>query len=220
MLIKKIFVACLLLHAIGVVSYAEMPGDVSVSVRISEDMPDIDTYLPRMMLYVLNDQDNIEAHIEQWKEESKDILEPLVRQYMLTAETLLHVTSRAHSLEVQKEQARLLSQFASVKQAIESYLTDYRQRIEHLIDHYTVRRVNVMSAGPDAIVLCGFPPGKYRIYGIVSFATTTLRWFEAVTLKGGDRQNIVFTRENMTNPYWTDLDWWSFMNLDFSKHHN
>jgi hypothetical protein len=30
---------------------------------------------------------------------------------------------------------------------------------------------------------------------------------------------VTLTRNNLKNPYWTDLNWWSFMNLDFSKHH-
>ena len=80
-------------------------------------------------------------------------------------------------------------------------------------------------------------PGKYRLYGILAFSTTTLRWFEPIVVKcgvqnsfrkagvqnsfckGGDRPTVYLTRDNIMNPYWTELNWWSFMNLDFSKHH-
>ena len=113
----------------------------SVSIQVIEGLVNIGPYSPRLTLYVLNDQPDIGAHIEQLKEESKVILEPLIRRYMLTAEALTCLTSHKHSLEIQGEQSRLLSIFSSVKEDIDSHLEDYRQRIDRLIEQNTVRCV-------------------------------------------------------------------------------
>ncbi|PIE35541.1 hypothetical protein CSA56_03815 [candidate division KSB3 bacterium] len=197
-----------------------MAGEISVVVSIREEFTNLDAYSPRLTLCVLDDRQDIGAYIERLREESKPVLEPLVRRYMLSSEALTRLTVRRDSPAIQKERSRLRADFSSANEDIDSILAYYRRRIDRCIEQAIIRHLAEMPVRSDAIVLRELPPGTYRVYGVISFATTTLHWFEGVTLEGGESHSIILTRTNMMNPYWTDLNWWSFMNLDFSKHHH
>jgi hypothetical protein len=108
--------------------------------------------------------------------------------------------------------------FKTTEKAIETVLERYRMLIDARLQRDTIKTLT--SSYPTVTSQFeNVAPGTYRLYGVMTFATTTLRWFEPIVMKGGGRYSITLTRENLLNPYWTDLNWWSFMNLDFSKHH-
>jgi hypothetical protein len=116
------------------------------------------------------------------------------------------------------EKAQFIQQFREAEQQIEEVLTEYRKPIEILLNNATIVS-KTYSSWEESFPFHGIEAGIYRVYAELSFSTTTLHWFEPLQLKGGGDSSVILTRDNLNNPYWTDLNWWSFMNLDFSKHH-
>jgi hypothetical protein len=194
-------------------------GEVIVNLDYGKDTAGLTRYPPAIQLSLLDDRENIFAQIEQLREQSKAELEPLVKQYMQTAEALTQLAVKTNTGQSARHtRERLLNAFKTTEKNIQMVLEHYRTLITARIQQDTIETLTL----PDPTVNGQFgnvTPGRYRIYGVMTFATTTLRWFEPIVVKGGDRHTVDLTRENMTNPYWTDLNWWSFMNLDFSKHH-
>ena len=201
-------------------------GEISVNVRYGEDPALLTKYHPILQCYLLTDSSDILSQIEQLKEQSKAQLEPLIKQYMLVAETLSQITLNAPTdKEKQAEKNRLHKMFNKTEKTINNILEQYRAVIDSIIHHHTIRTctMSLSSVSPQLSTLsCQFrhiPSGGYRIYGVLIFSTTKLTWFEPVSIKGGDSYTVNLNRDNIKNPDWTELNWWSFMNLDFSKHH-
>lgn len=172
---------------------------------------------PTLQFVLLSDHDDIVSQIEALKEESKNELEPLVKDYMHAAETLTMFAVKGEQTDTQ-EKERIVNVFENTERRIKDVLALYHLRIDALLQQHRIvtKTVSSLHAG-GAFTLV--QPGKYRVYAVLRFSTTTLRWFEPVEVKGGGCHTIVLTRENLMNPYWTDLNWWGFMNLDFSIHH-
>jgi len=201
-------------------------GEIAVNIYYGKDTALFTEYTTTVQLYLLTDDDDILAQIEQLKEQSKAKLEPLVKQYMQAAEKLTQLALEVGTdREKQDEKKRLHNIFTIAEKTLNAILKKYRGVIDSLIEHHTLQTFTMPLSRIMHHVSSinhqfeNVAPGKYRVYGIMAFSTTTLRWFEHITVKGGDRHTIYLTQDNITNPYWTDLNWWSFMNLDFSKHH-
>lgn len=175
-------------------------------------------YDAHIALYLLDDQDDIFTQIEALREQSKAELEPVIKQYMLTVEALNQVASQKKK-GLNPEKDRLLSRFKAIEGQVDLLLEQYKERIDTLIEGHILQTIRMEFPVSKALCFKDLLPGKYRVYGELTFSTTRLRWFKALIIRGGDSYTIIFTRQNMQNPYWTELNWWSFMNLDFSKHH-
>jgi hypothetical protein len=217
------------------VSYAESvisPASVEVAVEIDcgKDTALFTKYTPIVQISLLSDRNDILSQIENLREQSKVELEPLVKQYMLTAEKLTQLTAKTDAdttQTIQQSKKRLSSAFKAIEKEINAVLIHYQAIIDSRIQQNTLETF-MLSCSDVSCHFQNVAPGKYRIYGVMTFSTTTLRWFEPVIVKsgvqnsfckGGDRPTVYLTRDNIMNPYWTELNWWSFMNLDFSKHH-
>jgi hypothetical protein len=197
-------------------------GEIAVNIYYGKDTALSTKYTPAIHLYLLNDKDNILAQIEQLKEQSKAELERLIKQYMLAAEMLTQLAVKTGTESItQHTKDQLSEDFKVNKKRIDAVLEHYQTAIDTLIEQHTLQThtTSVPRITHHASRIRNIAPGKYRLYGVMTFATTTLRWFEPIVVKGGDRHTVYLTRDNLMNPYWTDLNWWSFMNLDFSKHH-
>ncbi|MBD3304762.1 hypothetical protein GF339_00260 [candidate division KSB3 bacterium] len=195
-------------------------GEVLITVQYEGGAEFLARYQPRLTVSLLDDRDDLLTQIERLREASKGELEPLMRQYMYLAESLTQIAlQQAPPQQKVQKQAQIADRFHRIEQKLSHVLTQYRTRIASLLRKHTLRTLPAkpLSAAPRRFK--AIPPGRYRIYTVLRFATTTLTWFEPVQIQGGDRPNILLTRENMRNPDWTELNWWSFMNLDFSKHH-
>ena len=136
---------------------------------------------------------------------------------MRVTEALTKLATTARETH-QAQQEQLVRRFTILDLHIQEILDAYQVQLDALIKQRTVRTLSCPGI-TEPCRIADIPPGRYRLYGVVTFSTTTLRWFEAIVLKGGDRPTVILTRENLMNPYWTELNWWSFINLDFSKHH-
>lgn len=167
----------------------------------------------QLRVALLDDTTDLLAHITRLQEDSKKGLEPLVKRYIHAAEMLTQL--RAATAE---EKAPIIQRFRRAERQIDDILSSYRQQIDQLLERATLNMYTA-STLDESFVFSGIPSGNYRVYAELMFSTTTLRWFESVSVKGGDDGSVNLTRDNLKNPYWTDLNWWSFMNLDFSKHH-
>jgi hypothetical protein len=194
-------------------------GEILVTIHYVQDSTVLTRYTPSIQLSLLDDRDPILAHLEQLREQSKGELEPLVKQYMQIAETLTRLAVTADTGHSSQEtKAQFVQTFKITEKAIETILERYRMLIDARLQHDTIKTLTT-SCSTVTSQFENVAPGAYRLYGVMTFATTTLRWFEPIVVKGGGCYPITLTRENLLNPYWTDLNWWSFMNLDFSKHH-
>jgi hypothetical protein len=195
-------------------------GEILVTIHYPQDPTVLTRHMPSIQLSLLDDRDPILAHLEQLREQSKGELEPLVKEYMRIAGTLTQFAVTADTGQLpQEKKTQLVQTFKTTEKAIETVLERYRMLIDARLQRDTIKTLT--SSYPTVTSqFKNVAPGPYRLYGVMTFATTTLRWFEPIVVKGGDRYTITLTRENLLNPYWTDLNWWSFMNLDFSKHHN
>jgi hypothetical protein len=190
---------------------AENRLDIPVHVSYHQPLPQDDFQLT---LVLLDDTHDLLAQITALQEKSKPELEPLIKQYMYAAEMLGRLAVSESEKRTQFQQ-----QFADVEQQINNILAGYRQQIDGVLEAAMLASVTCSSLKTDCL-LSEIKQGKYRVHAELSFSTTTLRWFEPVDLiKGGDNVTVMLTRDNLNTPYWTDLNWWSFMNLDFSKHH-
>ena len=194
----------------------ELPTKIFIQVEIADEVQNFSWEQSRITLFLLDDRQDLSRQLTEWREESKAQLEPLIKKYMYCAELL---TRLAGQQERTDEKTRALLAFHEQETQIQRLLNDYSARIDQIFQEQTlqIRRENGRAA--ERIEFYDIPPGKYRVYAILTYATTTFQWFEALSLEGGDTVSCALTRENLKNPYWTDLDWWSFINLDFSKHH-
>jgi hypothetical protein len=196
---------------------AQAPGDITVAFKYAV-APDVFVQSPpTLQILFLSDHDDIFSQIEALKEQSKAELEPLVKQYMYAAETLMTSAAEARQAD-QQTQKRAAELFKTAETHIEVVLARYQLQIDSLMQQHTLMTA-MLTLLPAERRFTQIQAGKYRVYAVLTFSTTALRWFEPVEVKGGGRHTITLTRENLMNPYWTDLNWWSFMNLDFSKHH-
>lgn len=232
-LIISIFILTTFIH--NRVSYAESviphnSGEIAVEIDCGKDTVLFTKYTPIVRISLLSDKNDILSQIENLREQSKVELGPLVKQYMLTAEKLTQLTTKTDAdtaQTIQQSKKRLSSAFKAIEKKINAVLTHYQAIIDSRIQQNTLETFTLPCSGVSR-QFQNVAPGKYRIYGILTFSTTTLRWFEPIIVKygvqnsfckGGDRPTVYLTRDNIMNPYWTELNWWSFMNLDFSKHH-
>ncbi len=218
-----VFVVIIVFIEVTVLYAEDMPEHACPPLTIvldeNEYAPEIARHHPSFHVLLIADNEDILAQIESLKEQSKPALEPVIREYMLAVEALTRLAAsqkREQGSEQQKQALR--ARFYSADTKLTTILAGYRQQIDDLLQQNTVQTL-VSLVSSDPLLVAGIPSGKYRIYGRVMFATTTFHWFEPVIIQGGECRTMTLTRENMTNPYWTDLNWWSFMNLDFSKHH-
>lgn len=185
----------------------------AVEVRVAYNVP-----LPeggvRLTLTLLDDADDVLARITALQEASKPELEPLIKRYMHAAEMLSRLSQAAS-----EQRAQFRQQFDEAETHISHILARYHQQLRRIVEHAAVASQTCAALVADCR-LADVKPGQYRLLAELSFSTTTLRWFEPVEVKGGDSPvSVLLTRDNLKNPYWTDLNWWSFLNLDFSKHH-
>jgi hypothetical protein len=189
---------------------AENRLDIPVAVSYNQPLPQDDLQLT---LLLLDDTHDLLAQMTALQEKSKPELEPLIKQYMYAAEILGRL-----AVSESKKRTQFQQQFAEVEQQINNILDNYRKQIDAILESAALLS-NMCFSITESCFLPDVAPGNYRIYAELSFSTTTLRWFEPIEVKGGDSVPVNLTRDNLKNPYWTDLNWWSFMNLDFSKHH-
>lgn len=162
---------------------------------------------------LIDDADDTLAQMMAWRDASKPALEPLIKRYMYVVERLTQRSVAANS----NERQRLAAEVRALEAQKEALLTPYRRQIRELLELHTLKRLEMTAASLP--MRFDAPPGRYRLHVILTVETTQFHWFEAIQLQGGDRLAIRLTRENLKNPDWTDVNWWSFMNLDFSKHH-
>ena len=195
---------------------AELPATVSVQVDIADEFPNIVWEQSRVTVFLLDDHQDLSGLLTELQEESKAQLEPLVKKYMYTAELLTRLAAQRERA-VEKKQA-LLS-FHKQEAQIQHILDKYTAQIIQLFQKQTLQIRREEGRSVERIEFHDIPSGNYRVYAVLTFATTTLHWFEALNIKGGDTALCVLTRETLNNPYWTELNWWKFINLDFSKHH-
>ncbi len=214
---RQFFMACIVLMitmSIGTsqleVSALENRQDILVHVSYSRPLPEDGLQLA---VTLLDDAHDIFAQITALQEESKPALEPVLKRYMYAAEML----GRLPAADAEKR-AQFHQQFSEAETQINRILAGYRQQIYDILDNAALMST-ACSSLTEACSLSGVASGKYRVSAELSFSSTTLRWFEPVEVKGGEAISVSLTRDNLKNPYWTDLNWWSFMNLDFSKHH-
>ena len=189
---------------------------VSVQLEIADELSNAAWEQSRITAFLLDDQHDLSGQLLEWREESKAQLEPLVKDYMYTAELLTHLAVQGKRTE---ERKRALLSFREVERHIQGILDGYAAQIDRLFQEKTFQIRQEEERAVKHIEFHELPPGNYRVYVVLTFATTALHWFEALTIKGGDTVLCTLTRENLNNPYWTELNWWKFINLDFSKHH-
>lgn len=201
----------------AVASRCEEKGEFVVELLYPHDFEALRCDNPRLEITLLVDDDDLLRQTTALQEQSKPELEPLVKQYMYAAEALNRVRTEERSH--QEQQARLMQSFTSAERRIRQVLERYASLIARLLDRHTCRKFYKTPLTTTTLTFRDVPPGQYRAYGVLTYTTTRLTWFEPVHIKGGECRTITFTRDNLYNPYWTDLNWWSFVNLDFSKHH-
>lgn len=216
-LFQTIFLTMLLfLHDAAI--FANQPtGELIVTVRYDEQADILRMNHAEIRLQLLDDRADLLAQIEALRQQSKAELEPVIKAYMYAAGALTRLASQ-NSPEQQSQQEQLSRTFKASEQQLYAILARYRESIRTIMQRDMVQ-THALSASTGTISLKKLASGSYRVFVIATFATTRLIWFESVTIKGGDRLRIELTRNNLKNPYWTDLNWWSFINLDFSKHH-
>lgn len=194
-------------------------GEITVTLPAAQEIAVLPNAAFSLRLALLDDRENLLAQIEQLKEQSKAELEPLVKEYMYAAGVLTQLAAQSEAEPTARQtQAQRLKAFKTAEQQIAAVLAHYRTRIEARLQQNTLQ-TRTFSARTGNARFERVAPGQYRLLAALTFATTTLRWFEPILVKGGDRPTVRLTRANLMNPYWTDLNWWSFINLDFSKHH-
>jgi len=206
-------------------AYAETPesqdsGEIVVKIHYKESAALFTRYDARIHLSLLIDDEDLLSQIELLREQSKPELEPLIKQYMYTAETLTQFALKNKNVrDTQQKKEQFMKVFTTTQKRIHTVLAQYKAVIKSIIQRHTLRTLHDKSAFSDQLQFSELSAGRYRVYGALTFATTSLTWFEPIHVKGGGRYTVTLTRENMMNPDWTELNWWSFMNLDFSKHH-
>ena len=212
------WVFILLLCFLGVSNEAaEEPAafDSSVVIELApEGVPPLDIADARLSVALIDDSSDVLAQIDAWREASKPTLEPLIKRYMYLAERLAQLTNAADSHERQ----RLGAEMRELETQKDKALTAYRANIRTLLAAQTKKRIDV-AVDSLPVTLEALSPGAYRAHVILTVKTTQFHWFEPFHIQGGDRLAIRLSREHIKNPDWTDFNWWSFMNLDFSKHH-
>lgn len=223
----RVLVSWIVGIVVGLMSLFWMPYTSSASstgtitVRLGNDMLTAIASEPEavLQLTLLADDDDLLADIETLREQSKLELEPLMKRYMYAADALVKLSSDADlNEEERQERTRLHEVYQNTDAQIQSILNRYRGDIEHQLRTHTLDTATLSLKYSDVHTFqCR--PGRYRMYAVLTFSTTTLTWFDAIIVQGGDRHSLKLTREGLMNPFWTDLDWWSFINLDFSKHH-
>ena len=204
----------LLLCFLGVREEGSEPGacDGTVIIELAPDgLPPLEH--ARLSAALMDDADDLLAQIMAWRDASKPALEPLIKQYMRSVERLMQLSAGSSD-----ERQRLSADTAVFEAQTYAILERYRLQIRGLLASHTLKR-REMAAVSLPMRLDGMSPGRYRVHVILTVETTQFHWFEPIQLQGGDRLAIRLTRENVKNPDWTDFNWWSFMNLDFSKHH-
>lgn len=209
----------LLLCFLGVSNEAvEEPAafDGSVLIELApEGLPPLDVADARLSVALIDDSGDVLAQIDAWREASKPTLEPLIKRYMYLAERLAQPSNGADS----QERLHLGAEMRVLEAQKEEVLNAYHVKIHNLLTSQTKKRIDVaVDSLPAAFE--ALSPGAYRAYATLTVKTTQFHWFEPFYIQGGDGLTIQFTRNNVKNPDWTDVNWWSFMNLDFSKHHS
>lgn len=215
----------LIMAAVGMFEYSgyaassEHGEQAALVIRIlyPDNIEALKKYEPHLELSLLADDDDILGQITALQEQSKPALEPLVKHYMHAAETLNR--SSAGTVDSPQQRAQLIRNFTTAETRIQEVLERYTPIITEILQRHARQKIRRTPLLTNTLTVQDLPPGRYRIYGVLTYATTTLTWFEPVYLQGGDCRTITFTRDNLNNPYWTTLNWWSFLNLDFSKHH-
>jgi hypothetical protein len=195
---------------------AELSTDIFIQVEIADKLPNFSWEQSRIKVFLLDDRHNLSRQLTDLQEESKAQLEPLIKEYMYTAELLTRLAAQKEKAE---ERTEALLSFHEQETQIQRVLDGYAAQIDRIFQEQTLQIRREEGQAVERIEFHDIPPGKYRVYAVLTFATTTLQWFEALSIEGGDTVLCALTRENRHNPYWTDLNWWSFINLDFSKHH-
>jgi len=213
------WVLILLLCFLGVRQEAveEPPAlDGSILIELVPDgLPPLNSADARLSVALIDDSDDLLAQIDAWRETSKLALEPLIKRYMYLAERLTQSASAADS----EERERLKTEIRSLEAQKDALLKAYCVKIQKLLASQTRKRLDV-AADSLPVTLEAVSPGVYRAHVILAVQTTQYHWFEPFRIQGGDRLAIRLSRENVKNPDWTGFNWWSFMNLDFSKHHS
>ncbi|GAK56072.1 hypothetical protein U27_03034 [Candidatus Vecturithrix granuli] len=197
-------------------SRCEGRGELVIEVLYPPDIETLAKYDPQFQITLLADDEDILGQIKRLQDQSKPELEPLVKQYMYAAEAL---NQFKNGKITDQQQAQLMQSFTVAEKRIQQVLERYTALITVLLQRYTHQKIPNAPFATTILTLRDVAPGHYRVYGVLTYTTTTLAWFEPVHIKGGERRTITFTRDNLHNPYWTELNWWSFVNLDFSKHH-
>jgi hypothetical protein len=207
------------LCVVGILGFTAL-GDTAQASRngqnvcVSVDYPAVPAGEPLLFeITLLDDSTDLAVRLTTLQNESKPLLEPLVKDYMYAAEYLTRIAA-----STSEEKTRFLRQFRTSEQQIERILDTYHQQLETLLEQAAIISQQAPTVD-EALCLPGVSSGVYRVYAELSFSTTQLRWFEALQVKGGGDASVTLTRDNLKNPYWTDLNWWKFINLDFSKHH-
>ena len=197
-------------------SECEEKGELVVELLYPQNLKTLAQYEPQLEITLLADDDDLLGQIDALQEQSKPELEPLVKQYMYAAEALHQ--SRTGKI-TQHQQTQFMRNFTAAEKRIHKVLERYTPMITDLLDRHTRQKIRNTPLLTATLSFHDLAPGQYRVYGVLTYTTTRLTWFEPVHVKGGERRTITFTRDNLHNPYWTALNWWSFVNLDFSKHH-
>lgn len=208
-----VFALCL---AMPLAVSAEIPSTIYVQVKIADDLSNFSWEQSCITVSLLGDRQDLGGQLTRLQEESKPQLEPLIKQYMFAAEQLTHL--RGHK-ERTEEREQTLRSFHEQETRIQHILDDYTVQIAQIFQQQTLQIRREEGRAVEYIEFHEIPPGNYRVHAVLTFSTTTLHWFEALRVEGGDTALCVLTREKLNNPYWTELNWWSFINLDFSKHH-
>lgn len=198
-------------------SECEGKGELVVELLYPQELETLAQYEPRLEITLLADDNNLLGQINALQNQSKPELEPLVKHYMYAAEALNQLRTR--EIPDQQQQEQLMQSFTAAEKCIQQVFERYTPLITDLLQRQTHQKIHKTPLATTTLTLKDIEPGQYRVYGVLTYTTTTLTWFEPVHIKGGECRTITFTRDNLHNPYWTELNWWSFVNLDFSKHH-
>lgn len=216
---------CLLVLAVGIFDNSgdatslqgSAKGTILVEIVYPHALELLTQYEPQLEITLLADDEALMGRIHALQERSKPELEPVVKQYMYAAEALNQI--RTGKIP-QQQQTQLMQSFTAAEKRIQQALERYTPLITDLLQRHTCQKIHKMPPlAALTLTVKDVAPGRYRVYGVLTYATTTLTWFEPVHIEGGERRTITLTRDNLHNPYWTELNWWSFINLDFSKHH-
>lgn len=191
-------------------------GTLVIELVYPQNLETLAQYEPQLEITLLADAGNLSGQINALKEQSKSELEPFVKQYMYAAEALNQIRDGKIP---QQQQTQLMQSFTAAEKRIQQVLERYTPLITDILQRHTHQKTHRTPLTTTTLTLRDVAPGQYRVYGVLTYSTTTLTWFEPIYIKGGERRTITLTRDNLHNPYWTELNWWGFINLDFSKHH-